>query len=203
MSRSEGAIALRRIGKTHEELARILGVSRVAVGNWAGGVRKPMPEHRQRIFERLGIPIEAWDRPAKIGGSPIDRAIAAARHAKETEGVTSPVTSVTSPVTSVTSVTSRIPDGAIPKAVELERMAHGLMSKLLEDQLATPMEQAKVMASVASTLTHLAKLTGEYDLSRRLFRLPLWHRVRKALAEGLKEHPEAAKSVETEPLRWS
>ena len=152
MSRSEGAIALRRIGKTHEELARILGVSRVAVGNWAGGVRKPMPEHRQRIFERLGIPIEAWDRPAKIGGSPIDRALAAARHAKETEGVTSPVTSVTSPVTSVTSVTSRIPDGAIPKAVELERMAHGLMSKLLEDQLATPMEQAKVMASVASTL---------------------------------------------------
>ena len=98
MSRSEGAIALRRIGKTHEELARILGVSRVAVGNWAGGVRKPMPEHRQRIFERLGIPIEAWDRPAKSGGSPIDRALAAARRAKETEGVTSPVTSVTSPV---------------------------------------------------------------------------------------------------------
>ena len=44
--------------------------------------------------------------------------------------------------------------GKIPKAVELERMAHDLMRKLHDDEIATPLEQAKVMASVSTTLTH-------------------------------------------------
>ena len=190
MSRNDGAIQLARSGKTHEEIAQAVGVTRVAVGHWIAGTRKPRKEARNRLLELFGVAVDAWDR-LKSRGSPFK----ASGHDVVAGGVAS---AVTSGVTSVTSLVASpvVPEGVIAKAVELERMAHDLMKKLHDDEIATPLEQAKVMASVSSTLTHLAKLTGQYDLGRRLFRLPVWARIRRALADGLADFPDAAKSVE-------
>lgn len=197
MSRSDGAIALARTSKTHEEIAKLVGVSRVAVSHWVAGTKKPAMERRSKLLELFGIQVGAWERRDRTRASAFDRALAAAVTANVSAADTNADTSGTSPDT----VTERpTPNGVIAKAVELERMAHELMNKLHDDAIATPLEQAKVMASVAS-LTHLAKLTGQYDLGRRLFRLPVWARVRKALADGLRGHPEAAKSVEAELRR--
>jgi len=199
MSRSDGAIALARTSKTHEEITKLVGVSRVGVSHWVAGSRRPTPEKRKKLFELFGIPVDAWERRDRTRASAFERAVAAAVTPDATAAVTEPVTSVTSGTTAVTKLS--VPHGVIAKAVEFERMAHELMNKLHDDAVATPLEQAKVMASVASTLTHLAKLTGQYDLGRRLFRLPVWARIRRALADGLRGHPEAAKSVEEELRR--
>ncbi len=196
MSRSDGAIALARTSKTHEEIAKLVGVSRVAVTHWVAGTKKPAPQRRVQLLELFGIPVESWERRDRTRASALDRARSVAVTANVSAADTIADTSGTSPVTE-----RPTPNGVIAKAVELERMAHELMNKLHGDAIATPLEQAKVMASVASTLTHLAKLTGQYDLGRRLFRLPVWMRVRKALADGLRGHPEAAKSVEEELRR--
>ena len=193
MARNEGAIQLARTGKTHADIAKALGVSRVAVSHWLAGTRKPLLPGRNRLLEVFGIATDAWDRHG-VRGSPFKPSPSGTHSAGVASPVTLPGASVTSPVASVTEAI--VPQGVIPKAVELERMAHDLMRKLHDDEIATPLEQAKVMASVSTTLTHLAKLTGEYDLGRRLLRLPLWMRIRKALAEALTNHPEAAKSVE-------
>lgn len=198
MARNEGAIQLARTGKTHAEIAKALGVSRVAVSHWLAGTRKPLAPGRNRILEVFGIALDAWDRHA-VRASPFKPSPTGAHVSAVTSLVTSPVTSVTSPVTSVTEAI--VPHGIIPKAVELERMAHDLMKKLHDDEIATPLEQAKVMASVSTTLTHLAKLTGEYDLGRRLMRLPIWLRIRRALHDALVNHPEAAARVDEEMRR--
>ena len=198
MSRSDGAIALARTSKTHEEIAKLVGVSRVAVSHWVAGTKKPAMERRGKLLELFGIQVDAWERRDRTRASAFERALAAAVTANVSVADTNADTSGASPDT----VTERpTPNGVIAKAVELERMAHELMNKLHDDAIATPLEQAKVMASVASTLTHLAKLTGQYDLGRRLFRLPVWARVRRALADGLRGHPDAAKSVEEELRR--
>ena len=159
MSRSDGAIALARTSKTHEEIAKLVGVSRVAVSHWVAGTKKPAMERRSKLLALFGIPVDAWERRDRTRASAFDRALAAAVTANVSAADTNADTSGTSSVTE-----GPTPNGVIAKAVELERMAHELMNKLHDDAVATPLEQAKVMASVASTLTHLAKLTGQYDL---------------------------------------
>jgi hypothetical protein len=54
------------------------------------------------------------------------------------------------------------------------------------------------MASLSQTLVALAKVSGQMDLGARLFKLPIWKRVEKALERGLAGYPEAAASVARE-----
>jgi hypothetical protein len=81
------------------------------------------------------------------------------------------------------------------RKLHIERMAHGLMQNLHDDPDATPLEKAKVMASIAATLNVLAKLTGQYELGKRVLRLPLWKRVEQELAVALRLHPAAAEAI--------
>ena len=69
MARNEGAIQLARTGKTHADIAKALGVSRVAVSHWLAGTRKPLAPGRNRILEVFGIATDAWDRHG-VRGSP-------------------------------------------------------------------------------------------------------------------------------------
>lgn len=175
--RTEGQRELLRRGQTQEVIATKLGVSRVAVSHWLSGATKPGAAKRVEIARAYGIPPEAWDTPVgkKMKGKAAakDEAPAAAT----------------------------IPDGVLGKARALEQMAHDLMAKLQNDEKSTHLEQAKVMNSVASTLNLLAKITGQFELGSRLFKLPVWVRIEGALQRGLHGHPEAAKSVAAELRR--
>lgn len=57
------AIELRkrfRPAMTGAELARELGVTRQAVGNWLAGTHLPSPDLMARIEDLTGIPMRAW-----------------------------------------------------------------------------------------------------------------------------------------------
>ncbi len=85
--------------------------------------------------------------------------------------------------------------GALGMARELEQMARKQIDDLRSDEKATPLERARVMASLAGSLNILAKLTGQYDLNRMLFKLPAWKQVIAAHKEALEDYPEAAEAL--------
>lgn len=181
MIRSVGARELLRRGQTQEAIAKRVKVSRVAVAHWLSGETKPSAAKRILIAEAYGIPPEAWDQKATTKPKSKDAAAPASPPAP-------------------------IPEGVLGKARQLEQMAHDLMSKL-QAELANPegpsthLEVAKVMNSVASTLNLLAKITGQFELGSRLFKLPVWKRIEGALARGLEGHPKAAAAVAAELRR--
>ncbi len=174
MSRSVGAFLLVRTGQSQDMIAARLGVTQPAVAQWLSGATRPGKVRRGELLTAFEIPVESWDTP----------------HA-----MTSP-----DPSPASTLDVAAIPDGVIGKAQLLEKMALEQIVELRGDPTATPLEKAKVMASVAQTLGLLAKLTGQFDLGRRYFELPVWKRIRKALDVGLASYPEAAAAVERELL---
>lgn len=176
MSRSHGAILLTRTGQTQDEIAERVGVSRVAVSHWMNGGTLPKPKKRDELLEAYGIPATAWDEePARKERPPSSPPMPAALTA--------------------------VPDGVLPKAAKLEEMALRLMTELQDDLDSPPLERAKVMSSVAQTLSLLAKLTGQFDLGAQLFQLPTWKRIELALERALDKHPEAARDVAEELRR--
>jgi transcriptional regulator with XRE-family HTH domain len=170
---------LLRSGSTFVEIGERVGVTKVAVHRWATGSRKPSTTMRPKLKEHYGIPEDAWDR---ADGGPGE---AAAK-----------------PPPMPPEKTQTRPEhlgGPFAMAAELERMARQQMVDLNGDVDGVPKstqpERARVMAWIAATLNVLAKITGQYDLGRRLLQLPLWKRIEAELADALKGHPEAARAV--------
>jgi transcriptional regulator with XRE-family HTH domain len=167
------------MGSTQEEIASRLGVTRVAVSQWLSGATRPAPSKRSAIAEVYGIAPELWehassDPPAPDRPAPTAEREHAARERAPRE---------------------RPADGVLGKAHRLEQMAHELMERVQADPNATPLEQARVMASVAATLNLIAKITGQYELGARIMRLPMWRRIERAIADALQPFPEAAAAV--------
>ena len=177
MARSRGATLLARTGQTQEEIAGRVGVSHVAVHHWLTGTTKPAGKKRVILLEHYGIPEAAWDE----GG---------AKKAPVSPSIEAPSRDA-----------GLIPEGVLGKAAYLEERAYRLLVSLDEDETATPLEQGKVMASVATTLNLLARLTGQFELGARLFKLPIWKRIEKGLEVGLTGHPKAAAAVARELRR--
>ncbi len=191
--RSRGAALLARIGETQDEIARKVGVSRVAVSHWLKGATKPSLATRGRILATYPIPITSWDEPNIV----IDEPIIVIDHASgRVSGTNVPTSRVTD---QMIATFGEVPKrGVFAKAAALDRMAEEMMAKLQSQEGATPLEQAKVMASIASTLSLLAKLTGQYELGSRLLTLPMWKEIEQALERALANHPLAAADVATE-----
>ena len=160
-------------------IATRLGVTQQAVQQWLAGTTRPSKVRRAELFAAYAIPVESWD---------------------ETHEADAPASPVVPAASSGKVLDDSIPESVIGKAKLLEEMALEQILELKADPTATPLEKAKVMASVAQTLSLLAKLTGQFDLGRRFFELPVWKRIRKALDAGLAAYPEAAASVEREML---
>ena len=183
--RSRGAALLARVGARQDDIAMQVGVSRVAVIHWLKGATKPTLRARASLHATYGIPITSWDEPIIM----IDKV---SGHASATE--------LPAPRVAERAIATfgRVPDGVLAKAAALEQMAHELMTKLQNEEGATPLEQAKVMASIATTLNLLAKLTGQFELGARLLTLPMWKEIERALERALANHPAAAADVATE-----
>jgi transcriptional regulator with XRE-family HTH domain len=173
--RSRGSVLLARTCKTQDEIAERIGVSRVAVSNWLHGKAKPGMKRRGDLCAEFEIPEDAWDEAAKATGMSRSRSSEA------------PPPSVPPPP---------IPADVQSMTAALEEMAHELMTKVRADEEATPLEKARVMSALSVTLNHLDKRTG--DIGSRLFQLPIWKRIEKALETGLDGHPKAAEAVARE-----
>lgn len=174
MARSRGAHLLARSGSTQSDVARKAGVSTVTAYNWFSGEKKPAETRRPELLKLFGIPVEAWDEPATK--TPL--------RASSSSGPITPV--------------SMVPTGVLEKAQWLEDEVQKLMTEVTRDETSTPLERARILNASAVTLTLLAKLTGQYELGRRLLTLPIWKRVEQALAYGLRGHADAARSVAAE-----
>lgn len=65
--KNEGARLLAKVleDANQKEVGRRCGVSQSLVSTWRSGRTKPLYENRKIIAVRYGIPIDAWDQPAK------------------------------------------------------------------------------------------------------------------------------------------
>lgn len=173
--RNRGSILLARTGLSQEAIASGLrgGVSRVSVAHWMAGTTKPNKDRRGELRDLHGIPETAWDELAELA---------------RVEAASTP---------KAASRRDEIPASVFGKASMLEEMANDLLAHLRsEDSQSTPLEKARVMASVASTLHLLAKLTGQLELGEKLLQLPQWKAVARAIEEVLRRHPGALEDFE-------
>jgi transcriptional regulator with XRE-family HTH domain len=180
--RNQGAVTLARTGETQEEIAAALGVSRAAVGYWIAGTKKPLKAKREALAARYRIPVEAWDETAKA--KPGAKPAVTAESLKAAAG----------------EARAAVAAGCDSRELfaRLSTMAGELLTTLENDPESYPLEKARVMASVAGTAKMIGQSNGEFDLGARLFQLPIWREVRKALAAGLRGHPAAALAVARE-----
>jgi transcriptional regulator with XRE-family HTH domain len=177
--RSRGGFELVRTSKTLHEIAAAVGVSYVSVHRWQRGEKRPTADRRQRMFELYRIDPAAWDEPA-----PASRA---------TSTMPPPANGVApeaSPTTHVVASSS----GPIGLAYELERRALEMI-RSLDEGASTPLEKARVMNAIAQTLNLLAKLTGQFELGKKVMQLPAWKRIEHEIHMALSPYPEAAAAL--------
>jgi transcriptional regulator with XRE-family HTH domain len=170
--RSRGAVLLARTGRTQAEIAEACGVSRALAGFWTAGTKRPGRDKRERLLVAFNIPPGAWDEPAS---APVAARVTSAPHA--------PPASPSSAGWGGGEV--------LEQAAKLEAMAGKMLADLGADPSSSPLEKAKVLSSIASTLAVLAKITGD-DLERRFLTLPIWRRIERVLEETLRDYPAAA-----------
>jgi transcriptional regulator with XRE-family HTH domain len=172
-------MALARVGSTQQEIATRVGVTHAAVNQWLSGQTRPSAQKRQTIAGIYGIAPDLWEHATSDPPAPERPAPAAERDHAPRERAPR----------------ERPADGVLGKAHRLEQMAHELMERVQADPNATPLEQARVMASVAATLNLIAKITGQFELGARIMRLPMWRKIERAIADALQPFPEAAAAV--------
>jgi len=187
--RSRGSVALSRVGKSAAQVAKELGCSRPLVTYWLQGEREPSVRFREMMAERYGLAVGLWDEPLLLGA---------------TEAMSGPpktrpavIGALQRPISAppVDGVAAIVAGGPFAMARELTLMAESQIRSLREDDDSTPLERAKVMASLATTIRTLAGITGDYDLSKRLTKLPLWRRLETELGAVLRKWPDAAQAV--------
>ena len=168
---------------------------------------------RAKLLAEFSIAAEAWDTPhkGKAAGARVQLAegIEVERYEAESAGPSA-----------VSSSTRRLPptvaelraagvevsatvdgspadpvDGALGKAAALDRMASALMRELEEDDDSTPLEKARVMGQIAQVLGVIGRLTGDFDLGKRVLKLPMWVRIEGAIRKALVPYPDAARAV--------
>lgn len=59
---TEAMVMLRKLGR-QGDVARRAGVAQGTISKWSAGV-KPTYDNRVIARDKLGIPLDAWDRPA-------------------------------------------------------------------------------------------------------------------------------------------
>ena len=174
MRRTEGARGLAKLGMTFDAIGKKLGVSAQAVHKWSVCESRPSPRLRIELAAKFGIATESWDVEF-IPALP-------SSHPQQAEAP--------QPL--------RSEQDLLSKSKELENMIYRLMARIDDDDSATYLEQSKALSSCAQTLSILAKVTGQFDLGKRIFQLPQWKQITKAFERALADHPEAAAALAIE-----
>jgi hypothetical protein len=200
--RSAGGYALSRTGKAQAQIASEVGVSKVSAHGWMVGNYRPGPAMRAKMRDLYGIPLEAWDEP--YGPRRKKPALAVAPAPAPAADVPPPPPS--GPIARATSDADEA-GGAFVMARSLQRQAQAQLDALEKaGEEWTPAEKAQVMQRLASTVNVLAKLTGQYEMGRRMMRLPIWKQLEFEMFEALRPFPDASRAVaerlETFETRW-
>lgn len=171
--RTCGGYELARTGKQQTQIAIEVGVSKVTVHQWISGAKRPGPPMRAKIRTLYGIGEERWDERY------VPRASSAPPRSERREAEPDEATG-----------------GAFQMARSLQRQAQAQLDELEDEGLDwTPAEKAQVMQRLASTVNVLAKLTGQYEMGRRMLMLPLWKQLEHEMFEALRSYPEASRAV--------
>lgn len=170
INRSKGAILLARIGVTQEEMAAETGIHQTRISNYLTGIRKPGPGRRRLFLRRYKVPIESWDE---------------APDAKATLARTSP-SPAPPPVVDVQA-----------RALRLQSMVDETLDRVMRNKKTTPLERTKVLASAATTIAVIGKLTGDAQQisEQRIARLPAWRRIKDEMMRALTPWPDAMRAV--------
>ncbi len=167
MSRSRGAVALLRLGKTQPALALALGVSKAIVAMWQSGDRTPSLPNRRAMRDKFGIALEAWDEEPS---TPLSERPA------EPE-----------PVWRDSAATSRVE--RLQASVDQE------LEALRTDADMTPLERTKVRESIARTLNSIRRYKGEEVSEIKVLRHPKWQEIWDILLDVLQDEPEYLKTL--------
>jgi transcriptional regulator with XRE-family HTH domain len=183
--RSRGAFELARQGLTDDQVATRLDVDRTQVTRWRNGERAPDVGWRSALLREFGIAPEAWSEPVS---APAD------------EPVSAPADQPPAPP-------RRPPDQIIDvrsRALRMQRDLDGLLDQLELDASATPHERAKVLASAATVITALGKLTGEaQDVGEsKIVKLPAFRRIVERFLDSLRPWPDAGRAVADSLEEW-
>lgn len=179
--RSRGSVAIAACGKPQTVIASEMGVSKVTVHHWTSGQKKPSVDARARAKKLYGIDPAWWDeKPIK----------------KKAKAATDVVANVPSLMRDGDGENAEAAGGPFFMARSLQREAQAQLDELTTAGSEwTAGERVRVMQGLAQTINVLSKLTGDYELGRRLTSLPLWKQIEQAIYGALKAHPEAAKAV--------
>jgi hypothetical protein len=159
------------------------------------GDKKPGPKYRPGLREHYGVEEHWWDElppPADPVARPAPRPPAAPSSASRPS----------LPKFEAKEDDARAIGGSYALARELEELARQQLAEVsndmslpVESRTMAPSEAAKVTRSIVPTLSHLARLTGQYDIGRKLLQLPLWKRIEREIALALAPFPEAARAL--------
>lgn len=168
LMRTSGALQFARRVSNQSEFAKKIGVQQGTVSKWANGDMVPTIEFRAIIFRELEIPETDWDvYPELQAKAPANEPIRARRR----------------PVREI--------------AEDLESFVTSVMRRVQDDRMATPVEQAKVAATLAQSLMLLGRISGETSqmTEAAILKLPTFRRVMKDLLDALTPWPEAMKAI--------
>lgn len=169
MSRSRGAVMFAQLGHTQAVLSVRLGVSTGIVAMWNSGQRKPGLANRKLLLEKFKIPIEAWDEePTRPHDPPSSSRPAAPAWGENT-------------------VTGQV-EG-------LERFVANTLERVRTDTELSPLEQAKCMSLLTSSLERLRRLKGEAATELQVLKHAKWLEVKSIVLTALEAHPDALDSV--------
>ena len=195
--RNQGSMALLRVGRSQTEISAALGVANSTTSRICAGAIRPSAELRKKIHDVFRIDPSLFDREleperGKLAAAP-GRPVAASRERpgavsrrRPTDALEPPPEPAGDPFDAVS---------VLDKAAELRELVSDLLATVKRDPSATPIEKARVMQSTAATLNVLAKLTGEYELGRRIFKLPIWRKIEACFTATLRPYPEAASAL--------
>lgn len=180
--RSRGSQALASCGKPQTIVATEMEVSKVTVHHWVSGQKKPSSAKRDAAKKLYGIDPTWWDE------KPTKRKAATAPSSPSPEPSKVPA--------SGDGANAEAAGGAFEMARSLQREAQAQLDELKTVGTEwTAGERVRVMQGLAQTINVLSKLTGDYELGRRLTSLPIWKQIEQAIYSALKQHPDAAKAV--------
>lgn len=173
--RTEGQRLLLEVAASQAEVAAAVGASRAAVGFWRRGEKLPGATARAKLKAAYGIDPTAWDRKV---GAPASRPAASTASA---------------PTSAPKRLSARASTSTLDEVNEQLEMLRALQR---DDELLAG-ERVRLADSVGKLLAIKARLERDQELleDRIVRQHPFYARLKGAVLEALKSHPDAARDV--------
>lgn len=171
---NRGGQLLSRVDDSIREVAGHMGVSPSTAGYWRTGERKPNSADRDRLQDRYGIPVEAWDEPPVAIGRPKSATVEAPeRHQEEARD-------------DADDDDADEDDDDTGNNERLRRYVREGLRELERDKQISGVKRAEALKKLCDAQVALDKSTGENALSlARIVAHPEFKRVVQKITEGI------------------